>query len=53
MDQILVIFPEIPEKFESPQWIYPNLTLMQLGTILKTADYRPIILNMPQNKLLD
>ncbi len=53
MDQILVIFPEIPEKFESPQWIYPNLTLVQLGTILKTADYRPIILNMPQNKLLD
>ncbi len=53
MQRILLIFPDIPKKFETTQWMYPNLALIQLGTILKNADYEPILLNIPQSKILD
>lgn len=52
MVRVLVIFPEIPARFESSQWIYPNYTLIQLGTILKDAGHDPVILNIPQSKML-
>ena len=50
---IPIIFPGVPKKFETNQWIFPNLALVQLGTVLKMSGYRPIIINIPQNELLE